>query len=704
MKKGGYFPIIINSLKKHMKNPFILACLTCSIIILGFFAFFYITFGHSGIPIGWDTPHYINQMLIASRNGLPALMQQTGYYNFGYAILSSFLVIAGLSPFIVEIILPIILCISIISISGILARKFWKDQKTAIFTVLFATTWFALYRLGSDLHSNLLALLFVLASSYFFFIRFDKKNGKLKWLWFFPLLMAASFTHAETAIFFAAILLLSTFLTYLHLHHKISAKYSLRRFVIESFLIVLSILPSTLFFITNFTNLLSQTEGVIVTYAPLSITNWIAFIGIFFPLTIPGFFLAIQKNFRKHNYPFNDFITAWFFISIAFAMIHYVFPTMMIFSERALILFPTPFVFAIGLRTIMNNVSKSAVDRLHAILNSCSLKLYKLTNKPKFYVNTHTFRPPTRIIKGAYVGLIFAIFTSSFLLTSYYVKPSLVVYLPSPAYEKLTWLSNNHQLSPPPIFVYNDYDQYAGGLANLYSNWVQVTYGDHYSYVGDVESLLALSETPFKSTESKAFSKIFLENMINNNIFNKANLLKHEIIIISDFYLPRPIPTYNNVPLEEISDGIFIVQSEKLTSDQNVHLPLYFKIIAETSSPGWYKIQKDWAKSTYALEYFNPEPSNPIHSDFIINIAKPGNYSFILKYFDAIDTSSIILEIEGISLGKIQYRGTLQPANFTADFNFETAGIYNLRIILEYAPNQSQYASLDYLEIIPLMN
>lgn len=688
-------------LKKQSRNSFVFTCLTCSVIILVFFIITYLRNTHSGLPIGWDTPHYINQMLLASRKGILALMQQTAYYNFGYGMISSILVIAGFSPFHIEIGLPIILCILIVIISGILAKKFSKEEKISVFTIVFATTWFAVYRLGSDLHSNLLTLVFLLASSYFFLLRFERESGKLKWLWFCPLLILASFVHVETTIFFAFILLISALLSYLRNYRTTAAKYSFRRLILDSTLIILFMLPSIVIFFTQFNSLLTQAEGIVVSYPPLKITQWISYIGIFSPIAILVFLLKILKNFRKNHSPFEDFVITWAFLSIVIALAHYIIPTMMIFSERALILFPTPFIYGIGLEIIIKNIPKSGIKYSHIILNSSIIRLTKKMRTLESLISNFSGD-----IGKVFLCLILItwIFISSFSLTTYYVKPALMVYIPSSGYEKLTWLSNYYQLSRPPIFVYDDYDQYAGGLANLYSNWIQVTYGDHYSYLGDVNSLLSLRETPFKSTQSQVFSKIFLNDMITDNVFNKTKLLQHQIIIISDFYLPRPFPIYYSIGFNEISDGIYVIDPQKVMNKNNFYLPLYCKILSETSSLGWYIIPRDWSESIYSLEFYDQEPSNPIHSDFLIGIDKPGNYSFVLKYFDVANASNLILEINGEFLGEISYRGTLQPAKFTGYFEFSSADIYTFRIISEYVPNQTQHVSLDYLEIFPLMN
>lgn len=544
----------INFMKKLLKNSLVLTFLACAMIILIFFALTYMFIGRGGIPIGWDTPYYLDQMCRASKNGVLAFMHQKGYYRFGYGLLSSFLVTCGISPFLIEMIFPIILCISLVMISGILARRFWKKEKISIFTMLFATTWFAVYRLGADLHASLLALVFLLTSSYFFLIRFDEKSVKSRSFWFLPILMAASFIHPETTIFFAAIFLISAFLSYFRHYRDTTVKYSFRKLILDSVLIVLFMLPSAILYFIQLSDLLTQTSGLIASFPALKITKWIAYMGIFFPIAIPIFFFSFQKNFRKKHCPFDDFVVAWTVLSIAIAIGHYVVPIMAVFSERALILFPTPFVFSIGLAISIKNFPRSATKRANNILETVYVKVFKKERPLK-----NIFRRTLKVIK---VMTIIMIFVSSFTLTAYYVKPSMMVFISQSEYEKITWLSNNYQLSTPPIFVYNDFDESAGELANRNNNWIQFIYGEHYLYLGDIDSLLALKETTFESLESQTYSKYFINNMIRDDVFNKSNLLQHKIIIISDFYLPGPIQTHTNVPLEEIYDGIFIVQIE----------------------------------------------------------------------------------------------------------------------------------------------
>jgi hypothetical protein len=68
-----------------------------------------------------------------------------------------------------------------------------------------------------------------------------------------------------------------------------------------------------------------------------------------------------------------------------------------------------------------------------------------------------------------------------------------------------------------------------------------------------------------------------------------------------------------------------------------------------------------------------------------------------LRYWDGAG-SDMFVELNGTRLGTIRYEGTSSPKSFTSELIL-SPGIYSLSIILEYTPQLSQYASLDYLKI-----
>jgi hypothetical protein len=80
------------------------------------------------------------------------------------------------------------------------------------------------------------------------------------------------------------------------------------------------------------------------------------------------------------------------------------------------------------------------------------------------------------------------------------------VFLSSSAFLRLQWIENNLKFPTAPIFVYNDLDPNAGGLGNLYDNWVSAIVGPHLAYLGQVSYLVQLQETPFSNLISRTFS------------------------------------------------------------------------------------------------------------------------------------------------------------------------------------------------------
>lgn len=633
--------------------------------VILFFAASYLTYGRGWLPVGWDTPYYAGQTSRIMRQGVLPFLRESEYYNVGYSIVSSTLTTLGLSPLTVEIVLPIALAICLVLESGALVKGVLKDREIAAYATLFSACWFAVYRLSADLHANLLGLVFLLAASRFFLVNYGReKSTRVGWLWFSIITFLASFTHIETTIFFTFILLASL----LQFCLLTPTKARLKRTLAGILLILLPALPGIILYVERVIHLLSYTQGTMLSNAQISPFFWAACLGPLIPLEILGFYLILGSNFtRKRNLEYNVFISSWALTSISFALAHYVLPGAQIFSERALILFPTPLLAATGVKAILWLRLNRSIDPLQF---------------------THG--------RATSVCLVFALFISSTVITYTYTSPFYFkVNITDSAYEKLLWLSNNHRSKRSPIFLFNDYDQWAGGLGDMYNNWVEAIYGEHYSYLGHLHFFLATKETPFTSKVSQQISAIFLERMTKDGVFHASEPFRHEAILVTDFYLPSPLPKYYEDFLEEIHEGIYVLNTTKYKEPKSTRIPLYCSL--KSSSEGWYSIRRNWAQSIHTLEFSSQKPSGESYCEFAVPIAEPGNYGLALRYWDGFG-SEMALELNGELLDKIEYKGAGEPANFTIKTGFLPAGVHILRIKLQYETGRSQYASLDYLE------
>ena len=173
-------------------------------------------------------------------------------------------------------------------------------------------------------------------------------------------------------------------------------------------------------------------------------------LGLLFPLVLLGIIIYFKDNLRERfvtknlaAFSYLTFIVSWSLFSILLGLLHYIWPAFSIFSDRALILFPTPFLAAVGL--------KVALDIIRA---------------QRFFLSLNYLK---KIIILLVIAIVFA---SGLLVTTSQVFSNYKVTISSTTYQKLVWLSDNYS-SEVPIFIFNDFDQYAGPLGNLNNNWVK---------------------------------------------------------------------------------------------------------------------------------------------------------------------------------------------------------------------------------------
>src|SRR5438046_2468126 len=160
----------------------------------------------------------------------------------------------------------------------------------------------------------------------------------------------------------------------------------------------------------------------------------------------------------------------------------------------------------------------------------------------------------------------------------------LTIVLPPSAYQRLQCVSANLKFLSTPIFVYNDFDTNAGGLGDLYDNWVGAIVGTHLSYLGSIDYLVQVQQTPYSNIVSRLHSAIFEKELRDVGITSRAVLLSHPIIIVADFYNPYPLPTYYAIYFNEVSKGVFVGNTTRLAAINNVTISLAASI-ADSSGP-----------------------------------------------------------------------------------------------------------------------
>jgi len=310
------------------------------------------------------------------------------------------------------------------------------------------------------------------------------------------------------------------------------------------------------------------------------------------------------------------------------------------------------------------------------------------------HVRLQNARIPTIVV-------IFTILTLSWPVTWATAVPNEKIFLTSTEYQQLKWVSANLRFSNTPIFMFNDLNEFASGLAQLYDNWAAAIVGHHLSYLGLIDYLAQVQQTPFSDTGAREVSGEFMQKISAAGITNKTTLLQHPIIIMGEFYRPYPLPNYTQALFTQISPGVFLGNASRLETLSNVTLPLY--ITFATHSGPWYGTERSWTRSINAYEVYDDSVPMNIEASFELGIQSSGTYTMGLRYWDG-SANNLNISVDGKNIGTIVYYDTNRPVidNF-AGIGF-SQGIHTVKIAINDAPpilrGGLAYASLDYLVLI----
>jgi len=309
------------------------AILCSTIFIVLSFALSYFLWGHDGLPIGWDTPHYIAQSRIAATEGAQGLLAIQGPYDFLYQLFSGFIVWTGIPSMALEIYLPIALS----SFFPYLLSKLTLAQSgTRLATIVATLTpgWYAIYKISADLHANLLGLVLMLTA--ILLLSHAKSLRRPEGFIGLVLVGLASFTHIETTFFLVTIFLISS--------ASSKALFPVR----VAMAAVLVTVPATIIFGLHFLQLLGITGGSVAFYPAEPVWVWLLAFGPLLPLAAWGFYSSLVKRATW----LEAFVAVWALSSIVIGATQYLSTETFIFAQRAVILVPVPFLAAIGIERL----------------------------------------------------------------------------------------------------------------------------------------------------------------------------------------------------------------------------------------------------------------------------------------------------------------------------------------------------------------
>jgi hypothetical protein len=577
-------------LEEKMRNAMLIFIITIILV----FTFFYIFYPINllPMPVGWDTPRYIWQMRAVAEN--LDFIAKIDFNNFIYILLGSLFVRLGVDAFIVELLLPPTLLLTLL-IETLFFLTRLQPGKNWWTYILMAISWFSAYRVAADLHNNLLALNILLPSVYTFYLYLRKGKKRCLGVLFF-LFILSSFTHIESTLFLTFILILSVFI------NKDLGK--IRKVVIASLLIV-AILPATAFYYFHIEKLLKFSGGSFGK-STMELWRWIIYLG-------PAGFIGIYQLVSEIWIKFADgdflrkFFAVWGFVSILFGLIQYLEPSFMLFSERAVILFPAPFL---------------AIHKVKEIDPRIILgKNYCWRKKLKFSV---------------------PILTASFNILIILSMNFYNIHIHPQAYRDLLFL--REKFPNKPIILVVDYsDRYAGEIGQHINDWGKVVVGNMYVYVGNIYYLRDWMPTPFFYWSSRQASNILFQEICSN--FQSLN----EAVVIYglDFTEFTVLPEDYKEFMEYLRDDLYVVNLTKLyKTPWKLVIPVFQH--SKVIYGNWRLSDKSWEgeyQFVYECWMIGNIPQPPA-IEVLFAVKEEGSYSVSLSFW-ADDTTSLQVQVDG---------------------------------------------------------
>lgn len=537
-----------------LKNKYLIISLTYAFTLLFLTRYFieaYIRYSFMNLPVGWDTPEYVYKINMAKNGFFFEVIQRCYFTNFVYPIIFSLLPV---DSFLVEKFVPIFISFLTPIAAYIFTVKTSKYNGALV--IFLVSAWFAIYRLSSDLHANLLALTICLCIFSLILSPFTLTKKQMSFI--FWIAWIASFIHLETTVFFSVIALITL----------ITLRDRLKDFGDRVAILIASIIPACLLYAYSKYSKL-QTVGILATGSGIIYGDtFVNSFGIYLlPFVIAGILFLILKK-EKNN--FDVFILDWATLCFLMIFLHFFFPIRN-FAERALVIFPSPFLLV----PLIDFMLKKTFS------NKNEIKLSKIF----------------------LISLVIAIIVSANSLVEFSLEYYPKVFISRDIYENLTYLENElRNNATNEIFIYN---LDSSAIVELYDNWVSATVGNHLSYYGNFYDLLQMK---IGDKYDNLISRRFYNNLKNQC----PNISKCQVIFLKQFYTDESILNYINA--EELDNSnIYICDLTKLMAQTNITIAI--EDLDLSSLGHWYTNEK-----LGALEIYYNETQDPyllLYADFL---------------------------------------------------------------------------------------
>ena len=608
--------------------------------------------------IGWDTPHYVYVANILQEKGVLAFLNFQNYAYLLYpSLLYSISIITDTTPLFVEQYLPIAMIGCLLVSTIMLGYRTFQDTITRVFIPMFFVVWLTPYRLGADLHNNLLALVMMTIALAFSLDYLKARRG----LVLVPVAMFLSgLSQPQTSAFGLAIV--SFALIVPSVREGVSVKRALLLFLSGTTPIVMSILTDT------------RVIGSLATAAeeipwPPNYVQGLGF--LLFPL-----FLVSAAKLAISRKPQTLLLTSWLGTTILVVVAGYVLPGTRDWATRALLIFPLPLFLSDGVAILFRAV--------------LSLKPSKL-------------RVPRNMLRFGVLAALIFLTLSGLIMSAAQAQQFAGIHMRSFLSDDATLaIANLKQagiVDRNTVFLFNGADNLVGRVAEYWDNSIGANLGDHYAYVGNLFYFLRGVETPFRDQLTQVIAHRYYSRLASSGQIDDLSSFIPQVVIIEPFYSGLSGPQFQI--LQPLSPGVYLL-SKDVAFQTMLEMPLILGAFSDKISAvgHWYGMPRTWAVNPYVLELYIPDKSvQTMNYSATYNFLAPkaGTYNVSVSSFDYEKRYAPISLCLDDTCQTTYYGGSLSPMTFHSLFTIK-AGVHT--VVVKTSGSGPFIVNLDYIAIV----
>ncbi|MDD1776017.1 MAG: hypothetical protein LUP94_01525 [Candidatus Methanomethylicus sp.] len=644
--------------------------------ILPFLAFFcyvfYQAYSQTALLVGWDTPFYVYSVNVLQSDGLWSFLRMWEFHRFVFALVLYFTqVIFPNTLFLAMKILPFVLALAMTLSIGLVLQKWFHSNAVSLAGIILSFVWITPYMLASNLFAQLLTVVLLLL-----WLAFGLHPvGGIKGLGIAVLFFLAALSHLYTVIFFVGVYSAAQ-VTMLLIDNK-STKKGVMKTKVGYILLLgsLAVAPIAL-------SILGM--GNFRVFGPLAypsimasggipqiqlLTLFVGFDLYLIPFVVLAFGMIVYRLLKPRRQGERLqylFLCWWIILAVALALFsNFVYPSLVGYAERMLIITPVPIMLALGLRDAFDYLKGTKWEKYNQ-------KMLALAILGLFLINAQ----PTLVYSSIYLN---SFETGDLADQLDYVRS----YLPA---------------NQTPLFIIDRNENLLGESAELLDNFIGAYVGVHYTYIGKVERLVEGQRTVYFSARPDYWSGFYFSKLNASGILASSNLTALPVVLMSSLdYGALKYKSY----FTEIWEGIYVT-NYSILQEELQGLPPHYIINAYADriqwNGLWYGIERDWSVNQYVLEA--QATSNGTESvSYRFYSYEEGIFQLNVKYYDYSGSHvPLVFLVDNSSAGTLEYSSTNQPLESTIAQVFLTPGWHNVTI--KSGGEGSLTANIDYLELI----